>query len=78
MVTREDALSLWHKYNKSESLYHHALAVEAVMREAAVKFNEDPEYWGIVGLLHDVDWESFPDEHCKKAPELLKEINAPD
>lgn len=78
MVTREDALSLWHKYNKSESLYHHALAVEAVMREAAIKFNEDPEYWGIVGLLHDVDWETFPDEHCKKAPELLKEINAPD
>ncbi len=78
MVTRDEALKLWHKYNKSESLYHHALSVEAVMREAAIRNNEDPDFWGIVGLLHDVDWEEFPTEHCKKAPELLKEINAPD
>ena len=78
MATREEALELFRKYNKSESLYHHALEVEAVMREGAVKFGEDPEYWGIVGLLHDIDWEMFPEEHCKKAPELLKEINLPD
>lgn len=75
MVTRDEALALWHKYNKSESLYHHALSVEAVMRAFAVKEGEDPDYWGIVGLLHDVDWEMFPEEHCKKAPELLAEID---
>lgn len=78
MITRDEALGLFRKYNKSESLYHHALSVEAVMREAAEKYGEDPEYWGIAGFLHDIDWEMFPEEHCKKAPELLKEINTPD
>ncbi len=78
MATREEAIELFRKYNKSESLYHHALEVEAVMREGALKSGEDPEYWGIVGLLHDIDWEMFPEEHCRKAPELLKEINLPD
>lgn len=78
MVTRDEAEKLFKKYNKSESLYHHALAVEAVMREYAKKTGEDPEYWGIVGFLHDIDWEMFPDEHCRKAPELLKEIDMPD
>ena len=77
-LTREQALGLWHKYNESESLYHHALEVEAVMRHFAQLEGEDPEYWGIVGLLHDIDWEKFPEEHCRKAPELLKEIDAPD
>ncbi len=78
MPTREEALALWKKYNKSESLYHHALSVEAVMREYARKLSEDEDYWGIVGLLHDIDWEMWPEEHCKKAPELLKEIGADD
>ena len=78
MATREEALELFRKYNKSESLYHHALEVEAVMREEAERTGEDPEYWGIIGFLHDIDWEMFPGEHCKKAPELLKEINLPD
>lgn len=78
MVTREEALQLFRKYNKSESLYHHALCVEAVMRAFAEKKGEDPEYWGIVGFLHDIDWEMFPEEHCRKAPELLKEINMSD
>lgn len=78
MFTRDEALSLWHKYNSSESLYHHALSVEAVMREGALKYGEDPEYWGLVGLLHDVDYEKWPDEHCRKAPELLREIGADD
>ena len=78
MFTREDAVALWHKYNKSESLWHHALSVEAVMREGAVKYGEDPEYWGLVGLLHDIDWEMYPEMHCRKAPELLKEIGADD
>lgn len=78
MFTRDEAVALWHKYNSSESLFHHALSVEAVMREGAVKYGEDPEYWGLVGFLHDVDYGSFPDEHCKKAPVLLREIGADD
>jgi uncharacterized domain HDIG len=77
-MTRDDALALWRKYNDSESLYHHALSVEAVMKRAAAKYGEDAEYWGLVGLLHDIDWGRFPEEHCKKAPELLKEIGADD
>ena len=77
-ISREEALGLFRKYNRTESLYHHALSVEAVMREAARREGEDEEYWGIVGLLHDIDWEMFPAEHCRKAPELLKEIDAPD
>ena len=77
-VTREEAEKLFRKYNESESLYHHALSVEAVMREAAERYGEDPDFWGIVGFLHDIDWEKFPEEHCRKAPELLAEINAPD
>lgn len=78
MVTREQAVELFHKYNKSESLWHHALCVEAVMRAFAAEAGEDVDYWGIVGLLHDIDWEMFPDQHCHKAPELLAEIGMPD
>lgn len=78
MVTREQAVELFHKYNKSESLWHHALCVEAVMRAFAAEAGEDVDYWGIVGLLHDIDWEMFPDQHCRKAPELLAEIDMPD
>ena len=78
MVTREQAVELFHKYNKSESLWHHALCVEAVMRAFAAETGEDVDYWGIVGLLHDIDWEMFPDQHCRKAPELLAEIGMPD
>ncbi len=77
-VSRVQAVELFKKYNKSESLYHHALSVEAVMREFAERNGEDPDFWGIVGLLHDIDWEMFPEEHCHKAPELLSEINAPE
>lgn len=73
VLDREKALKTLHKYNQSESLRTHALAVEAVMRHFAGLFGEDVEYWGIVGLLHDVDYEMFPEEHCKKAPELLSE-----
>ena len=78
MVTREQAVELFHKYNKSEGLWHHALCVEAVMRTFAAEAGEDVDYWGIVGLLHDIDWEMFPDQHCRKAPELLAEIGMPD
>ncbi len=77
-MTREECVSLWHKYNKSESLWHHALEVEAVMREFAARNREDPEYWGLVGLLHDIDWEMYPEQHCQKAPEILKENGADD
>jgi len=70
--TREEALALFKKYNESESLYKHALAVEAVMRHFAEKYGEDPEKWGIIGLIHDLDWEKWPEEHCKKTEEILK------
>lgn len=77
-MTRDDALYLLRKHNDNEHLIHHALAVEAVMREFAALKGEDPEHWGLVGLLHDVDYGMFPSEHCKKAPELLGEIGADD
>lgn len=78
MFKRDEAIALWKKYNSSLSLYHHALAVESVMKEASRRYNEDEEYWSLVGLLHDIDWERYPKEHCKKAKEILKEIDAPD
>ena len=76
MFTREEALSLLRKYNPSEALVNHAFCVEATMGEFARLRGEDPDYWALVGLLHDVDYGSFPEEHCTKAPELLKEIGA--
>lgn len=72
-MTRDEALSLFLSYNTSESLLKHALAVESVMRKFAEKLGEDADYWGIVGLLHDIDYEQYPEEHCKKAPEILSE-----
>lgn len=69
---REKAMSVLKHYNKNEALIRHGLAVEAVMRFFAAEAGEDVDYWGAVGLLHDVDYEMYPDEHCKKAPELLK------
>jgi predicted hydrolase (HD superfamily) len=64
--TREEALELLKTYNKTESLRKHALAVEGVMRYFARKRNEDEEKWGIIGLIHDLDYEQYPDQHCKK------------
>ena len=78
MVTREEAWNLLTKYNKTESHLNHALCVEATLKAFAEKRGEDAQYWSIVGLLHDVDWEMYPEQHCKKAPELLKEIGMPD
>ena len=73
MKSRQEALELFQKYNSSDSLVKHAFAVEGVMREFARKFGEDEEYWGIIGMLHDIDYEKWPDEHCKVAPKLLEE-----
>ncbi len=69
--TREQAFELLKRYNKSDSLIKHALSVEGVMRHFAKLNNEDPDKWGIVGLLHDVDYEMYPDEHCVKAKDIL-------
>jgi len=71
--TREDAVNLFKKYNKSESLYKHALSVEGVMRYMARKNNEDEDKWGVIGLIHDLDYEMYPDQHCKKTEEILRE-----
>jgi len=76
--TREEAYALLSKYNKSESLLKHALAVEGVMRYCARKRGEDEEKWGIIGLVHDLDYEQFPEEHCRKSEEILKESGWPD
>ncbi len=73
LPTREEAVALLEKYNDTDSLRRHGLAVEAVMRHFAAKLGEDPEYWGLVGLLHDVDYGKWPEEHLKIAPRLLSE-----
>lgn len=75
---REDSIALFKKYNKSESLMKHALSVEGVMRYMARKHNEDEEKWGIIGLMHDLDWEMFPEQHCIKTEEILRENNWPE
>ncbi len=71
--TRPQAYSLLTQYNQNEGLIKHALAVEGVMRYAARKQGEDEDKWGIIGLIHDLDYEQFPDEHCRKTEEILKE-----
>lgn len=76
--TREDALSLLKEYNKNEGLIKHALAVEAAMRYCARQRGADEEKWGIVGLIHDLDYEQFPDQHCRKTEEILTERGWPE
>ena len=76
--TRADAWALLNTYNKSESLIRHALAVEGVMRHMARKYGEDEELWGIVGLIHDLDYEQFPDQHCRKTEEILRQHDWPE
>lgn len=70
--SREAAWELLTRYNKSNSLIAHAITVEAVMRHFAQKFDQDPEKWGIIGLIHDLDYEQFPDQHCQKTEEILR------
>ena len=74
-ISREDAAALLKKYNKDPFHIQHAFTMEAVMQWYAkeIGYENDAEYWGIVGLLHDIDFELYPEEHCLKAPELLKE-----
>ena len=74
-IAREDALALLKRYNQDPFHLQHAFTVEAVMKWYAneLGYGKDAEYWGIVGLLHDIDFEQYPEEHCLKAPELLRE-----
>ncbi len=76
--TREQAFDLFRKYNKSESLTKHALAVEGVMRYMARKAGEDEELWGIIGLIHDLDYEMYPEQHCRMTEKILRENNWPE
>lgn len=78
MFTREQAMELLKKYNKESFHIQHALTVEGVMRYYAneLGYGDDADFWALVGLLHDIDFERYPEEHCKKAPELLAEIGA--
>lgn len=71
-LTRQEAIELLEEYNESDALIKHALAVEGVMRHYARKYGEDEELWGIVGLLHDLDYEKYPEEHCIKVQEILR------
>ena len=75
-LTREQAMGLLRKYNTEPFHIQHALTVEGVMRWFAQESGEDPDFWGLCGLLHDVDFEKWPEQHCQKAPELLAEVNA--
>lgn len=77
-MDREKAFEILKKYNKEDFHIRHALTVEGVMRYFAREMQEDVEYWGIVGLLHDVDFEMYPEEHCIKCVELLKENGVED
>lgn len=79
-ISREDALKLLQKYNKEPFHIYHGLTVEGVMKWFAdeLGYGEDKEFWDIVGLLHDIDFEVYPEEHCIKAPELLKAAGVSD
>ena len=76
--TRQEAFELLTRYNESESLVRHGLAVEGVMRYFARKCGEDEEEWGIVGLVHDLDYGKYPEEHCTKSEEILRENGWPE
>jgi putative nucleotidyltransferase with HDIG domain len=76
--TRDEALSLLKQYNQNEALIKHALAVEVVMRYCARKRGQDVEKWGVIGLVHDLDYEQFPEQHCHKSGEILREQGWPE
>lgn len=77
-IEKDKAIELFKKYNSEESLFKHALSVEAVMRYFARKNKEDEDEWGMVGLLHDMDYEMYPNEHCIKVKEILEKENLPE
>jgi len=76
--SREDAVKLLHEYTKTDNLQKHAYAVEAVMRYMARKAGEDEEKWGVIGLVHDLDYEMYPDQHCIKTREILEQRGWPE
>ena len=76
--TRDEAFALLREYNQSDSLIKHALCVESVMRYIARKLGHDEDKWGIIGLVHDLDYEQFPEEHCQKTRQILEEHGWPD
>ena len=76
--TRDGALALLTQYNENEALIKHALAVEAVMRYCARKRGQDEQMWGVIGLVHDLDYERFPEQHCHKSAEILREHRWPE
>jgi predicted hydrolase (HD superfamily) len=76
--TREEALELFKKYNESESLTKHAYAVEGVMRHFARLDGEDEDKWGVIGLIHDLDYEKYPEQHCTMTEKILKEEGWPE
>lgn len=76
--TREEAWALLTEHVQSDNLRRHALAVEAVMRHLARKLGGDEEEWGVIGLVHDIDYERYPEEHCRRAPELLAAAGWPE
>jgi len=75
--TRDEAMALLREYQENENLIKHALAVEAVMRHMARKRGEDEEKWGIIGLVHDLDWEKYPEKHCQVTKQVLEERGWP-
>jgi len=77
-MKREEALALLHEYTESESLRKHAYAVEAAMRTYAEKYGEDQELWGSVGLIHDFDYEKYPDHHPQRGSEILAKNGVPE
>lgn len=78
MLNRDEAIRLWRTYNQDDSLFRHALSVEAALRRFAVRYGQDPDWWGLVGLLHDIDYERWPAEHLKHARPILAEAGFPE
>ena len=76
--TRGDAYALLTEYNRNDRLIKHGLAVEAVMRHMARKLGHDEEKWGVIGLVHDLDYEKYPEEHCRKTGEILRTHDWPE
>ncbi len=76
--SREEAFELLKEFNQNDALIKHALSVEAVMRYCARKRGEDEEKWAVIGLIHDLDYEKYPEEHCKKTEQILRERGWPE